>query len=63
MDIEGNGFLWNMVRIIGGTLIDVGRRIKKAEDVQAILESRDRTRAGPTLPPTGLCLEWIKYKQ
>ncbi len=62
MDIEGNGFLWNMVRIIGGTLIDVGRGIKKAEDVQAILESRDRTRAGPTLPPTGLCLEWIRYR-
>jgi len=32
-----------------------------AEDVTAALESRDRTRAGPTLPPEGLCLEWVKY--
>ncbi|MFO0859398.1 MAG: tRNA pseudouridine(38-40) synthase TruA [Phycisphaerales bacterium] len=61
IDVEGNGFLWNMVRIIAGTLVDVGRGIKKAEEMPAILESRDRSKAGPTLPPTGLFLEWIRY--
>ncbi|MBX3379857.1 MAG: tRNA pseudouridine(38-40) synthase TruA [Phycisphaeraceae bacterium] len=61
IDVEGNGFLWNMVRIISGTLIEVGRGMKRAEDMPAILESKDRSRAGPTLPPTGLCLEWIRY--
>lgn len=60
IDVEGNGFLWNMVRIIAGTLVEIGRGIKKADDMPAILESRDRARAGPTLPPTGLCLEWIR---
>lgn len=61
IEIEGNGFLWNMVRIIAGTLVEIGRGMKKAEDMPAILESRDRARAGPTLPPTGLCLEWVRY--
>ena len=61
IDVEGNGFLWNMVRIIAGTLIEVGRGMKKAEDMPAILESKDRSKAGPTLPPTGLFLEWVRY--
>ncbi|MBX3388339.1 MAG: tRNA pseudouridine(38-40) synthase TruA [Phycisphaeraceae bacterium] len=61
IEIEGNGFLWNMVRIIAGTLIEVGRGMKKAEGMPAILESKDRSKAGPTLPPTGLCLEWVRY--
>ncbi|MBS0190109.1 MAG: tRNA pseudouridine(38-40) synthase TruA [Phycisphaerales bacterium] len=62
IDIEGNGFLWNMVRIVAGTLVDIGRGIKSADDMPAILESRDRSRAGPTLPATGLCLEWVRYE-
>ena len=59
--ISGSGFLWNMVRIISGTLMEVGLGRRAATDVRAALESRDRAKAGPTLPPTGLCLEWIKY--
>ncbi|MCE7974286.1 MAG: tRNA pseudouridine synthase A [Leptolyngbya sp. PLA1] len=61
IDITGNGFLWNMVRIIAGTLVDVGRGRIAAGVIGEIIASRDRRRAGPTLPPTGLCLEWIKY--
>ncbi len=61
IDVSGNGFLYNMVRIVGGTLVEVGKGRMTAEDVTAALESRDRTRAGPTLPPEGLCLEWVKY--
>src|SRR5690606_619027 len=62
IDIAGSGFLWNMVRIIAGTLVDVGRGRIPPDDIPAIIESKDRRRAGPTLPPTGLCLEWIKYE-
>lgn len=61
MEIEGSGFLYNMVRIIAGTLADVGRGRLSAGDIPAIIASADRRRAGPTLPPTGLCLEWIEY--
>lgn len=61
IEIVGNGFLWNMVRIIAGTLLDVGRGRKRAADIPNILAARDRAFAGPTLPPTGLCLEWIEY--
>ncbi len=61
LDITGSGFLWNMVRIIAGTLMQVGTGQRTPEQVAMALESRDRTQAGPTLPPTGLCLEWIRY--
>lgn len=61
IEISGNGFLWNMVRIIAGTLVEVGRGKLKPEDVAAAIESKDRRRAGPTLPATGLCLEWVRY--
>lgn len=61
IDIAGNGFLWNMVRIIAGTLVDVGRGRLSPGDVTAAIESKDRRLAGPTLPPTGLRLEWIRY--
>lgn len=63
IDITGTGFLYNMVRIIGGTLVEVGRGRMTLERVRAALESLDRRNAGPTLPPTGLCLEWIRYDQ
>lgn len=62
IDVTGSGFLWNMVRIIGGTLVDVGRGRKKADDISQIIKACNRSQAGPTLPPTGLCLEWIKYE-
>lgn len=61
IDISGTGFLWNMVRIIAGTLVDVGWGKKTPDDVTKAVETGDRRLAGPTLPPTGLCLEWIKY--
>ncbi len=61
IEVTGSGFLWNMVRIIGGTLVEVGRGRKTLDEVRAALASGDRRLAGPTLPPTGLCLEWIKY--
>lgn len=59
--ITGNGFLYNMVRIIAGTLIRVGRGFYKPEQVKEILEARERTEAGVTAPPQGLVLTEIKY--
>jgi tRNA pseudouridine38-40 synthase len=59
--IQGNGFLYNMVRIIAGTLIEVGRGQFAPSHINEILTHADRAAAGPTLPPQGLCLEWIKY--
>ncbi|MDD4568749.1 MAG: tRNA pseudouridine(38-40) synthase TruA [Tepidanaerobacteraceae bacterium] len=61
MEIEANGFLYNMVRIIAGTLLKVGLDKIKVEDINSILESKDRTRAGKTLPPQGLCLINVFY--
>jgi tRNA pseudouridine38-40 synthase len=61
IDITGSGFLWNMVRIISGTLVQVGLNRMSRQSVLDALASADRSKAGPTLPPTGLCLEWIKY--
>ncbi len=61
IDISGSGFLYNMVRIISGTLVEVGKGRMKPSDIPAILTAKDRRRAGPTLPGSGLCLEWIKY--
>lgn len=59
IDVAGPGFLYNMVRIITGTLVEVGRGRIDANAIPAILASRDRDQAGPTLPPQGLRLEWI----
>lgn len=63
IDVVGSGFLHNMVRIIAGTLVEVGRGKMTPDDVNEALESKERRRAGPTLPPTGLCLKWIKYAE
>jgi tRNA pseudouridine38-40 synthase len=59
--VEGNGFLYNMVRIIAGTLFEVGRGRFDPERVDEVLRTGDRRLAGPTLGPEGLCLQWIKY--
>lgn len=59
--ITGSGFLYNMVRIIAGTLIHVGIGEKTPEDMKAILEARDRKTAGPTAPAVGLCMMGIEY--
>lgn len=60
--IRGNGFLYNMVRIIAGTLIEVGSGVRKPESIQEILELKDRKMAGPTAPPHGLTLVKIIYR-
>ena len=54
-------FLYNMVRIIAGTLVDVGRGRIEPERVKDILESKDRTKAGLTAPPQGLMLMNIEW--
>ncbi len=59
--ITGNGFLYNMVRIIVGTLIRVGRGFYEPEKVKEILEAKDRKAAGVTAPPHGLMLMEINY--
>lgn len=63
IELIGNGFLYNMVRIISGTLIDVGIGKTKPEEVKEILEAKDRLKAGKTLPPTGLYLVDVKYEE
>ena len=61
LNFHGTGFLQNMVRILVGTLLEVGFGKRPAEQMPAILESRDRTQAGYTVPPQGLCLVKVDY--
>ena len=61
--ISGSGFLYNMVRILAGTLCEVGAGRLRAADIPAILASRDRSRAGPTLPAKGLFLKCVEYPE
>lgn len=60
--ITGNGFLYNMVRIIAGTLMQVGTGLMEPEQVKEILEARDRSKAGPTVVAKGLTLVEIRYE-
>lgn len=60
--ITGNGFLYNMVRIIAGTLLEAGKGQIKPEKIKEILESLNREKAGPTAPPHGLVLDRIEYE-
>lgn len=60
--VTGNGFLYNMVRIIAGTLIRVGRGFYEPEKIGEILEERERTADGITAPPCGLVLVEIRYE-
>ncbi len=59
--VSGSGFLYNMVRILAGTLLEVGRGAMEPQEMDAMLTGCDRRLAGPTLPPEGLWLEWIRY--
>lgn len=59
--ITGNGFLYNMVRIITGTLVQAGKGLITPDDVSKMLEKCDRTAAGQTAPPQGLTLAGIQY--
>ena len=60
--VKGNGFLYNMVRIIAGTLVEVGRGHIKPEEVAGIIAAKDRANAGPTAPARGLRLVEIEYR-
>jgi tRNA pseudouridine38-40 synthase len=60
-DVQANGFLYNMVRNIVGTLVEVGRGRWTAADIERILAAKDRCQAGPIAPPGGLCLMRIFY--
>ena len=61
MRIEGSGFLYQMVRTIAGSLVDVGRGYREPEWMAQVLAARDRRKAGPTAPAHGLCLERVLY--
>lgn len=61
IDAEADGFLYNMMRAIAGTLIQVGRGYWPVERVTEILRAKDRREAGPTAPPQGLYLMRVKY--
>ena len=63
IEITGNGFLYNMVRIIAGTLIEVGRFAEPPEKMQEIIQACDRTKAGPKAPANGLTLIKIDYDE
>jgi tRNA pseudouridine38-40 synthase len=63
LDIAGTGFLYNMVRSLAGTLVQVGRGRRPPSDLAAIVASRQRARAGPTAPPRGLFLVEVFYDE
>ncbi|MCC8025241.1 MAG: tRNA pseudouridine(38-40) synthase TruA [Clostridium sp.] len=60
--VTGSGFLYNMVRILAGTLLDVGAGRLEPEDMVSILAARDRAAAGPTAPAKGLFLVKMEYR-
>lgn len=59
--VSGGGFLWNQVRIMAGTLIEVGLGRFSPDDIPRMLAERDRRAAGQTAPPHGLYLQWIRH--
>ena len=61
IELTGNGFLYNMVRIIAGTLVDVGLEKIKPKEISNIIEKGKRDLAGKTLPPNGLFLLNVEY--
>ena len=62
IELTGNGFLYNMVRIIAGTLLEVGEGKINPEEVKKILDAKDRKMAGKTLSAYGLCLIKVEYE-
>lgn len=63
VDVRGSGFLRNMVRIMVGTLLEVGLNLRPPEDIRNLLASGDRLAAGRTAPAQGLCLMQIDYRE
>ena len=61
IDIEGDGFLYKMVRTIVGTLLEVGRGKRDPAEIKKILSQKDRSKAGPTAPAQGLSLVSVRY--
>ena len=61
IEINGNGFLWNMVRIIMGSLIEAGKGNLSKEELLEILEAKERAQAGPMAPARGLFLKDVEY--
>ncbi len=59
--VTGDGFLYNMVRIMVGTLLEIGWGERPAEDITRLLAQRERAQAGFTAPPQGLCLMEVEY--
>ena len=62
-EVEGNGFLYNMVRNLVGTMLEVGRGRQPLRWIDDVLESRDRKRAGATAPANGLTLVQVHYPE
>jgi tRNA pseudouridine38-40 synthase len=63
IEVEADGFLYNMVRAIVGTLVQVGRGVRAESWPGEVLRARDRRAAGPTAPPQGLCLVKVEYER
>ena len=63
IEISGDGFLYNMVRIIAGTLVETGKGKREPEEMKAVIESADRQKAGHTAPPEGLYLVEVYYDE
>ena len=61
LTFTGNGFLYNMVRIMAGTIVNCGEGKINCEDIEEIFKSRDREKAGVTLPACGLTLKKVEY--
>ena len=61
IEVQADGFLYNMVRAIAGTLYQIGRGYWTEAKMKEILDGMDRREAGPTAPPQGLFMLWVKY--
>ncbi len=61
IDVEGDGFLYNMVRAIAGTLVEVGRGRRETSSMADVIAACDRCAAGQTAPAHGLTLLWVAY--
>lgn len=60
---HGAGFLYNMVRILVGTLLQIGNGLKPVNELERLLEAQNRNEAGPTAPPQGLCMMEVEYPE